>query len=225
MKKIAKSISEFFPKYVSSLISFLSNDNYETDEYLIMNNMGKKIILSEEKFNEIVSNTLDELRYRSSNNEGIDINEVISYQLFKKGIINEMAFKKKDFIRHIASLRIQLLENWCLCAYCCMYDKMNDNFHRWETEFIAHADNIKASKLKDGDKFKIISQTYLDNFDLNDPSMIHQIIRGKFKRECIEDSCADAISQICAKETIGLIKFLSNDNYSSDEYVARTFEC
>lgn len=182
--------------------------------------MKKKIIISEEKLREVISDIVDDW----SHNNNTPFNEVVTYQLFKKGIINEMAFKKKDFIPHITSLRIQLIENWCLCAYCCLYDKTNENFHHWKTEFAAHADNIKASKLKDGDKFKIISKIYLDMFDLNDPSMISQIIRSKFKKECIDENCIESISQICAKSSLDLVKFLSNDSYSSDEYIARTFE-
>lgn len=62
------------------------------------------------------------------NDEPCSLEESVTYNLFKSGLINEMAFKQKDYINHIASLRCQLIENWCLCAYCSLYDKENDNF-------------------------------------------------------------------------------------------------
>ena len=70
------------------------------------------------------------------NDEPCSLEESVTYNLFKSGVINEMAFKQKDYINHIASLRCKLIENWCLCAYCSLYDKENDNFHHWESEFM-----------------------------------------------------------------------------------------
>ena len=158
------------------------------------------------------------------NDEPCSLEESVTYNLFKSGLINEMAFKQKDYINHIASLRCQLIENWCLCAYCSLYDKENDNFHHWESEFIAHSDNIKNCKLKDGDKGKVIYKTYIEDFDLNDPLMITQIIRGKFLKEGFDNKYIESVSQICASSAKSLVKFLSNDCYPSEEYVAITYE-
>lgn len=183
-----------------------------------------RIIITEETLREIVSNCIDDWCSRYQNDIPCNVEDVVSYQMFKKRIINEMAFKRKDFVNHIASLRCQLIENWCLCAYCKLYDEWNENFNHWKCEFIAHSDNIKNCKLKDGDKGKVIKQTYIDTFDLNDPSMIKQIIRGKFIRECIDDVCMETIAQMCASNALTLVKFLSTSNYPSEEYVSITFD-
>jgi hypothetical protein len=186
--------------------------------------MEDKITLTEDKLREIVSNCMDTYHYKHKNDTPCSLEEVVTYNLYKLGIINEMALKRKDFVNHIASLRCQLIENWCLCAYCSLYDKENENFHHWESEFIAHSDNIKNCKLKDGDKDKVIFKTYIDDFDLNDPSMIEQIIRGKFQKEGIDKDYIVPIAKMCGSYVISLVKFLGSNTYPSEEYVARTFE-
>lgn len=135
-----------------------------------------------------------------------------------------MAFKRKDFVFHISAFRCQLIETWSLCAYCSLYDKTNKNFRHWESEFIAHADNIKKCRLKDGDKASVIQKTYIDTFDLNEPLMIEQIIYTKFIKENIDQNLIKTISHFCASSVETLINFLANDNYPSEEYVIRTFE-
>jgi hypothetical protein len=185
--------------------------------------MGKTITLTEEAIKEIVSKCIDAYHYNCENGNSCSLEEVISYNLYKYGIINEMALKRKDFVNHIVSFRCQLIENWCLCAYCSLYDGENNNFHHWECEFIAHADNIKNCKLKNGDKGKVLHKTYISDFDLNDPKMIEQIIKCKFQKEGIEEEYIGIIAQMCASSAISLVKFLGSDTYPSEEYVVRTF--
>lgn len=183
------------------------------------------MVITEQALKEIVSDCIDDWHNRYRNDSSCDLDNVVSYQLFRRGMVNEMAFRRKDFINHIAALRCQLIENWCLCAYCKLYDIDNDNFNHWKSEFIAHSNNIKNCRLKDGDKEKVIIQTYIDNFDLNDPAMIKQIIKPKFIKENIDYNRIEAVAQICASNALNIVKFLSTDNYSSEEYLSLTFEC
>lgn len=185
--------------------------------------MNKTFQLTENILREIIKDSISVWYNKYYNNSETNLDEIINYELFKKGIITEMALKKKDFIFHISSLRCQLIENWCLCAYCSLYDKNNNNFKHWKNEFIAHADNIKNCKLKDGNKEKAINKTYIDKFDLNESLMIKQIIQGKFKIENLDLKCLDSISQLCTKNILNIIKFLCDDNYNSIDYVKRLF--
>lgn len=152
------------------------------------------------------------------------VKEETQYQLFKRGLITEMSLKRKDYKEHVGALAQQLIQNWCLLMYCKLYDKENQNFYHWMGEFSAHAGYIKRPTLKEGSKLNVIKETYIDNFDYNDPQMIESVINDKFKSECISKSCITPISITCANAMNDLVEFLANDKYSTQDYIANTFE-
>lgn len=180
-----------------------------------------KLTLNE--LREIITESIDSMILSERKGESKTPKNIVDAILYKKGYINEMALHKDEFIDLILNLKDQLVENWCLCAYCSLYDEYNDNFNHWSGEFSAYANKIKRCNLKSGNKLKIITKEYVDKYDLNDSNMIYRIIRGKFNREQIDEKIAKSISEFFPKYVSSLISFLSNDNYETDEYIMRTF--
>ena len=183
------------------------------------------ITLPENKLRELIKKCLNDLLISELKNDKKSYDDIVDFNLYDCGYINEMAFHKKDFIYYISNIRLQLIQNWCLCAYCSIYDKNNSNFNHWIGEFSAYANRIKNSVLKSGNKKNIIYDIYINRFDLNSNEMIKRIINGNFIKEKILDTkIIDSISNICADNAESLVKFLGDDKYTTEEYIMRTFK-
>lgn len=185
--------------------------------------MAKKIQLTLEELKHIVHECMDSMFISERKGECKTFKDVIDYNLYVKDYITEMALHKKDFVGLLLDLKDQLIENWRLCAYCSLYDKANENFDHWLVEFSSYANKIKRCNLKSGDKSKVIYNTYVEKFDLNDSNMVYRIIRGKFNREGLDDETAKTISEFCAQNIVSIINLLSCDGYETEEYIMRTF--
>ena len=102
--------------------------------------------------------------------------------------INEMAISLKDYRDKIDAYRIRLVENWCLCKYCQLYNKNHMDFNHWKIEL---RQNINALKLvnikKSADKRKLLIKMLVNDYDYDDINMIYRIIQGKFYTEHIDD--------------------------------------
>ena len=97
---------------------------------------------------------------------------------------DEMSASLKSYRDRIENLRFQLVENWCLCKYCQMFNSQNLNYNHWVKELKIYIDGLKYVNLKNGiDKRKPLKMVLVDYFDLNDENMIFRMIRSKFKRE------------------------------------------
>lgn len=182
-----------------------------------------KIQLTINELKNIIRECVDTMLISEKKGERKSYADVIGYNLYNKGYITEMALHKKDFVSLLLDLKDRLIENWCLCAYCSLYDKTNDNFDHWCVEFMSYANKIKRCNIKGGSKEKVIFDTYINNYDINTANMIFRIIRGKFNREQIDENLTIMISEICAQNASLIVNFLSNDEYESEEYIMRTF--
>lgn len=147
-----------------------------------------KIHLTVSELRNIIRECIDSMLISEKKGEGKSYADVIDYNLFNKGYITEMALHKKDFVSLLLDLKDQLIENWCLCAYCSLHDKENDNFDHWCVEFMSYANKIKRCNLKSGDKQKVIFEMYINKYDINTVNMVYRIIRGKFNREQIDET-------------------------------------
>lgn len=186
--------------------------------------MAETIQITLNELQNLIKESIDWMLISEKKGENCTYKEIIEFKLYEKGYITEMAFRKKEFIKIIWDLKDQLIENWCLCAYCSLYDRINENFNHWCVEFASYANKIKRCTIKNGDKNKIIYDLYIKKLDLNVSDMVFRIIRGKFNREQIGIDIAKEISEIASKNTEVLVSFLSNDNYDTEEYIMRTFQ-
>jgi hypothetical protein len=144
----------------------------------------------------------------------------------EKEIINEMALSLKDYKNKVESLRVQIVQNWCLCEYCYKYDYDNPNYNHWVVELKAYLERIKFYNIKgNANKEKVLAKVLIDECDLDMPSMIENIIRGKFKKEGINDK--NIIGDICnafANNIDNIISMLSNDEATVDDYLYAMFD-
>lgn len=154
------------------------------------------------------------------------INETVNDVLNRIGMINEMAVPLKTYRARVDGLRFQLVENWCLCKWCQLFNPECENFAHWITELKACINNLKFLDIKNGiDKRRTLIRMLVTDYDYNNANMIERIIRGKFVRESITDNTQKV--QVCtafADNINGLIDAISMDTIDSDEYIQNTFK-
>ena len=80
--------------------------------------MGKKIIrLTERELNEVVKDAMQQIVSEMTYNQ--------------KMSLNEMAVPSKTYKARVDNLRLQLVENWCLCRYCQLFNPNSEYFNHW----------------------------------------------------------------------------------------------
>lgn len=153
------------------------------------------------------------------------INETVNDVLNRIGMINEMAVPLKTYRARVDGLRFQLVENWCLCKWCQLFNPECENFAHWITELKACIDNLKFLDIKNNiDKRKTLIKMLVKDYDYDNANMIERIIRGKFVRENITDNIQKI--QVCttfADNIMELIDAISMEAIDSDEYIQNTF--
>lgn len=73
-------------------------------------------------------------------------------------VLNETAVPIKTYKARVDNPRLQLVENWCLCRYCQLFNPNSEYFNHWIEKIRAHVNNIKSLNVKKGDKLKILTQ-------------------------------------------------------------------
>lgn len=131
----------------------------------------------------------------------------------------------KDFMNKVDTLCIQIIENWCLCKYCSLFDNDNLNFKRWQTELSAYIKLLKPIKLKrNTDKTKAVKKIFVDNYEYNDAETIFYIINSKFTREGIMDiGIRKRVSEEFANSIYELISELCDASSLVDDYIVKSF--
>lgn len=152
-------------------------------------------------------------------------NETVEDVLNRIGIINEMAVPLKVYKVRVDGLRFQLVENWCLCKWCQLFNPECENFTHWLTELKACINNLKFLNIKNGiDKRRTLMRRLVYDYDYNNANMIERIVRGKFTEENIYNNHQKV--HVCAEfadNINGLIDAISIDAIDTDEYIQNTF--
>ena len=151
-----------------------------------------------------------------------DLNEIVKNATSQ--MLNEMAVPIKFYKTRVDGLRLQLVENWCLCKYCQLYDANSENFTHWMGELKAHMDNIKSLNLKRGNKLSILQKMLIDDYDFDEVNTIYRIVVGKFGREHITD--VNLITKICtcfANSINDFVNALGIDTIITEDYLKNTF--
>ncbi len=156
------------------------------------------------------------------------INEPVSETIkrISGDMITEMALPLKEFRKRVDGLRFQLIENWCLCKYCQLYDPSNVNRRHWAVEFRACMQNIRDFEIKGkADKKKTIYGMFIDDYDYNQERKILEIIRDKFDVENINDmSKRNKIVTSFVNSIDKLMDTMSSTQISIAEYILTTFQ-
>lgn len=144
----------------------------------------------------------------------------------EKKLVTEMALSLKDFKKRLDGLRFQLIENWCLCKFCQLYDTESNNFWHWLGELHACLRNLRDFEIKGKiSKRKTIVKTLVDDYDYNQPRKILEIIRDKFDAENMVDaSKRKNVAESFVSSLDELIGILSSTETSLASYLQTTFD-
>lgn len=144
---------------------------------------------------EIVNRTLlgeivKETTQRALSNGGGDdaINEAVSYVLSQRlRMLNEMAFKRKEYKEKVSNLSAQIIENWCLVRHAVVSGD-RDNLGHWGEELFTHLMACARLRLKGDDSFEkrlyTLDEVWRD-YDYYDEDTIDFVIQAKFLKEGI----------------------------------------
>ena len=141
-------------------------------------------------------------------------------------IVAEMALPLKVFRQRVEGLMFQLIENWCLCKYCQLYDPDNQNFGHWLSELRSYTNQLRNFEIKGKiQKKTTLVNIFIRDFDYDETRKILVIIRDKFDVEKIMDmSQRQAIAGAFASSVQGLIDFLCDTDISNASYMKKTFD-
>ena len=154
------------------------------------------------------------------------VNETVNVVLNRIGLINEMAIRLKEYKRKVDGLRFQLVENWCLCKYCQLFDPECENFKHWIVELKACINSLKLVDIKHGiDKRRTLIRMLVNDYDYNKTNMIVRIINDKFDLENINNNTQRAsVASEFADNIQSLIDVISIDTISTNSYINTTFK-
>lgn len=158
--------------------------------------------------------------------------EVVKMQVAEdlKVLLRDITTEKprplKEFTMRVEGLKFRLIENWCLCKYCQLFDPANENFGNWISEFVACAEYLRGFEINQRvDKRKTITKLFIDEYDYNQERKALFVIREKFDALNINDMTKrNAIATIFVNSINGLIDVLANTQKSISEYIQSTFQ-
>lgn len=163
--------------------------------------------------------------YRRKDHEAIKFwNDAIAFR--KKPLLSEMAIPLKLFIRDIEGLKFQIIQNWCLCKWCQMFDPGNENFNHWKEELAAHMLQLQNSKLKGKiSKRKHLERYFIEYYEYNDKDSVIGAIRDKFAKEKIVDQLQiNAVAIEFANNINALIDVIADPSKLIITYIDETFK-
>ena len=143
------------------------------------------------------------------------------------GLVSEMSIPLKRFRERSDGIRLPLIRHWCLCKWCQLFDKENQNLNHWKDEVFAFIDDLQSIDIKNGiSKKKTLTNMWLNDYDFNNANKVFKIIRGTFRREGIEDESQlmEVSSEFASNGVNGLIDVISNDDINVDEYIEGEFD-
>lgn len=131
-----------------------------------------------------------------------------------------MAIGLEEFKRRVDKLRLHLVENWCLCKYCELYDSCNPNFEDWAEVLLYAMNDIKSLYVNDGNKLDTLKQMLIEEYDFNDANTIYRIIVDRFNRERIcNDNQIRWVSEQFAESIDDFITVLGDDRIIAYKYI------
>lgn len=142
------------------------------------------------------------------------IQEAVEEELYKRGLITEMAFKRKEYKKRIDDLFPQVIENLALVTERTLTGVDLCKTH-WSQELRGHLFTITRFNLKDESerkRFDVLCEIIREN-DYYDPKVIKMVILNKFMVEKIDIADTPLMREICEKviEDIKvLIELISN---------------
>ena len=154
------------------------------------------------------------------------IKESVNEVLKRIGMLDEMAIPLSAYRQKVDGLRFQLVENWCLCKWCQLFNPECENFAHWIVELRACINNLKLVDIKNGiDKRRILTKMLIDDYDYDETNMIIRIVNDKFDLENINNNTQRArVASAFADNIQNLIEVISVDTIGTNSYIQTTFQ-
>ena len=135
-----------------------------------------------------------------------------------------MAISLAEYKIRVDRARLHLVENWCLCKYCELFDSHNPNFEDWAEALVYAMNDIKSLNVNDGNKLGTLKQMLIEEDNFNDASTIHRIIADRFYRKRIcNDNQIRWVSERFAESIDDFITALGDDSIIAYKYINDTF--
>lgn len=83
-----------------------------------------------------------------------------------------MAISLEEYKRRVDKGRLHLVENWCLCKYCDLFDSHYPNFEDWAEVLLYAMNDIKSLNVNDGNKLDTLKQMLIEEYNFNNASTI-----------------------------------------------------
>ena len=84
-----------------------------------------------------------------------------------------MAISLEEYKIRVDKGRLRMVENWCLCKYCELFDSRNPNFDDWAEALLYAMNDIKSLNVSDTNKLDTLKQMLIEEYNFNDTSTIH----------------------------------------------------
>lgn len=98
-----------------------------------------------------------------------------------------MAIILEEYQRRVDKARLHLVESWCLCKYCELYDPQHPDFEDWTEKLLYAMKDIKSLNIEQGSKLEILNQMLMEDYDFDDPNTIYRVVVDRFHQEGISD--------------------------------------
>ena len=135
-----------------------------------------------------------------------------------------MAISLEEYKIRVDKARLHLVENWCLCKYCELYNGDNSNSEDWAEALLYMMNDIKSLNVSDTNKLDTLKQMLIEEYNFNDASTIHRIIVDRFYREGIcNGNQIRWVSERFAKSIDDFITALGDDSIIAYKYIKDTF--
>ena len=153
------------------------------------------------------------------------LHETVEETLKHVSPLNELSVPLSFYKDKVDCLRFQLVDNWCLCKYCQLYDEDNLNKNHWAVELRACIFNLKKIDIKNGiSKHRILEKMLVNDYDYDKPNMIVRVINEKFNVEQIFDKKVRFdVAEEFADGIHNLIDEISDDDSDINDYILNTF--
>ena len=135
-----------------------------------------------------------------------------------------MAIALEEYKIRVDKVRLHLVDNWCLCKYCELYDSSNPNFEDWAEALLYAMNDIKSLNVNEGHKLDTLKQMLIEECNFNNANTIHRIIVDRFYREGLSnDNQIHCVSEQFAESTDDFITTLGDDRIIAYKYIKDTF--
>ena len=153
------------------------------------------------------------------------IKTAVNEALVEHGLLVEYALPLKEYRAKVDALSAQIVQNWCLCKCCRLFDPQSRNFNHWKGELFGHIHTLSSSKLKNNDSKAPTTLTILkDTLNLDDRFAVMHVCAPKFRKEVFADYQMGASAEAFGMELEKIAALTDMTNAEITQYIEETFK-